>query len=96
MSSEIKELFSYITQYKPPIITIETKLKPFIQEYIPSIGVVDSFIKIPRPDNTADNIGTMILDEPAAVQTDPVVFELQLRAISKKRNDDPIVVNNIL
>lgn len=31
---------------------LDTKLKPFIPEYIPAVGEVDAFMKIPRPDET--------------------------------------------
>jgi intraflagellar transport protein 46 len=29
---------------------LEAKLRPFIPEYIPAIGEVDAFLKMPRPD----------------------------------------------
>jgi intraflagellar transport protein 46 len=29
---------------------LETKLKPFIPEYIPAIGEVDACLKMPKPD----------------------------------------------
>jgi len=35
VSSEVKELFEYIQRYKPQKIDLETKLKPFVPEYIP-------------------------------------------------------------
>ena len=45
-------------------------------------GEIDPFLKIPRPDGQPDKLGLTMLDEPAAVQTDPTVLDLQLRAIS--------------
>ena len=50
VSSEIKELFEYIQRYKPQKIDLETKIKPFIPEYIPAVGEVDAFLKMPKPD----------------------------------------------
>ena len=48
VSSEIKQIFSYITYYTPQIIDIEMKLKPFIPDYIPAVGDIDAFIKVSR------------------------------------------------
>ena len=48
VSSEVEELFQYITRYKPHTIELDTTLKPFIPELIPSIGEVDAFIKMPQ------------------------------------------------
>ena len=42
-------------------------------------------MKIPKPDGQADDLGLRYLDEPSAVQSDPTVLELQLRAKSKKQ-----------
>jgi intraflagellar transport protein 46 len=58
VASDIKELFKYIDRYliplqlryKAPSMELEAKLKPFIPEYIPAIGEVDAFLKMPRPD----------------------------------------------
>lgn len=46
VSPEIKNLFSFITFYTPQMIEINTKLKPFIPDYIPAVGDVDAFIKV--------------------------------------------------
>jgi intraflagellar transport protein 46 len=43
-------------------------LKCFIPEYIPAIGEIDSFVKIPRPNDQLDDLGLKFLDEPAAMQ----------------------------
>ena len=48
VSSEIKQIFSYITYYTPQIIDIELKLKPFVPDYIPAVGDIDAFIKVNR------------------------------------------------
>ena len=49
VSSEISELFQYIGRYKPVPAVLETKLRPFIPDYIPSVGDIDEFIKVRRP-----------------------------------------------
>jgi intraflagellar transport protein 46 len=50
--------------YQPKQITIESKLKPFIPEYIPAVGEVDAFLKPPRPDKMSEGLGIFRLDEP--------------------------------
>ena len=49
VSDEVKELFQYITRFKPHTIELETRLKPFIPDYIPAVGEIDAFLKVPRP-----------------------------------------------
>lgn len=92
VNKEVKELFHYIEQFKPQEVNLDTKLKCFLPEFVPCIGEIDTFIKVPRPDGKADGLGLSQLDEPATIQTDSTVLELQLRAISKKKNMDPITV----
>ena len=83
MSTEIRELFEYITRYKPHNIELETKMRPFIpDDYIPATGDMDPFTKVPRPDGKADHLGLVTLDEPVANQSDPSLLNLQLRASS--------------
>ncbi|CAK8671810.1 intraflagellar transport protein 46 homolog [Clavelina lepadiformis] len=83
VSQEIKELFQYITRYTPQTIDLEHKLKPFNPDYIPAVGDIDAFLKVPRPDNKESTLGLSVLDEPCAKQSDPTVLDLQLRSISK-------------
>ncbi len=49
VSPEIRELFSHIMRYTPQTVDLETRFKPFIPEYIPAVGDIDAFIKVPRP-----------------------------------------------
>jgi len=103
VSSELADLFQYILRHKPADIELETKMKPFIPDYIPAVGEIDAFLKVPRPDRPdphADNLpsdgkasgkkgdlrdlGLVVLDEPAAAQSDPTVLELSLRAVNKQ------------
>ena len=51
MSGEIKELFQYVSRYKPHNIELETKMRPFIPDYIPAVGEIDHFAKV-RPQRT--------------------------------------------
>jgi len=95
VSSEIKELFQYIGRYKPHNIELETKMKPFIPDYIPAVGEIDPFVKVPRPDAQPDSLGLTVLDEPTSNQSDPVVMQLQLRAITKASSHAPVLVRSI-
>lgn len=83
VSQEIKELFTYISRFSPQVQDLDTRLKPFIPDFIPAVGDIDAFIKIPRPDGKITGLGLDQLDEPCASQSDPTVLDLQLRAISK-------------
>lgn len=83
VGQDIKELFQYITRYTPQTIELEHKLKPFNPDYIPAVGDIDAFLKVPRPDGKENTLGLTIVDEPCAKQSDPTVLNLQLRNISK-------------
>ncbi|XP_018348217.1 PREDICTED: intraflagellar transport protein 46 homolog isoform X2 [Trachymyrmex septentrionalis] len=82
-SMEVKELFQNIMRYTPQKIELNYKLVPFIPDYIPAVGDIDAFIKIPRPDGVEDKIGLTVLDEPCTDQSDPAVLHLQLRNHSR-------------
>ena len=77
VSGEVKELFEYITRYKPQKIDLETKLKPFVPDYIPAIGEVDAFLKMPKPDGASEDLGINMLDEPALNNEDKTVLEMK-------------------
>jgi len=86
-SADVKDLFMYISRYSAHRMELESALKPFIPEYIPAVGDIDAFLRVPRPDLGAgleDPLGLTVLDEPAAVQTDRAVLEMQLRAFTKQ------------
>jgi len=95
VSSEVEELFQYITRYKPHTIELDTSLKSFIPELIPSIGEVDAFLKMPRPDGKPSLLGTAQLDEPTLNPSDPSILDLQLRSLSKKQDLQPMEVRSI-
>lgn len=46
VSTEIKELFQYITRYAPQSVELEHSLKPFIPDFIPAVGDIDAFLKV--------------------------------------------------
>ncbi|NXW40257.1 IFT46 protein, partial [Nyctiprogne leucopyga] len=86
VSPEIKEVFEYINRYTPKTIEIEYKLQPFIPDFIPAVGDIDAFLKVPRPDGKPDNLGLLVLDEPSTKQSDPTVLSLWLTENSKQHN----------
>ncbi|KAF4317784.1 hypothetical protein BBO99_00005670 [Phytophthora kernoviae] len=94
VSHEIRELFQYIGRFKAQDIELETRLKCFIPEYIPAVGDMDAFLKVPCPDGQQDQLGLKMLDEPSLAQSDATVLDLQLRSTSKKKHGD-IVVRSI-
>ncbi|XP_030077225.1 intraflagellar transport protein 46 homolog isoform X1 [Microcaecilia unicolor] len=95
VSSEIKELFQYITRYTPQAIELDHKLKPFIPDFIPAVGDIDAFLKVPRPDGKPDNLGLLTLDEPSTKQSDPTVLSLWLTENSKQHNITQMKVKSL-
>jgi len=95
VGTEITELFQYITRFKPQPIELDAKLKPFIPEFIPAVGEVDAFLKIPRPDGVIETLGLMQLDEPTLNPSDPSVLEIQYTQWHKKKSAAPISVRSI-
>ncbi|EAN97824.1 hypothetical protein C3747_28g233 [Trypanosoma cruzi] len=79
-SREMQELFKCILDYQPVIPDLPAKLRPFIPDYVPSIGDLDPFCKISRPDGRPDGLGLFVLDEPSVSQSNPAVVLLELRA----------------
>ena len=81
ISTELKELFTYIGRYKPHEIELETKMKPFIPDYMAAVGELDPFLKVKRPDlkeDELDDLGLKVVDEPNPQQSDPTVVTLDL------------------
>ncbi|XP_014261917.1 intraflagellar transport protein 46 homolog isoform X2 [Cimex lectularius] len=95
VSSDIKELFEYITYYTPQVMDMDYKLQQFVPEYIPAVGDIDAFIKVARPDGIDDQIGLLVLDEPSSVQSEPAVMHLKLRASTKQSSAKTIVVKKL-
>ncbi len=65
---DVRELFQYIGRYKPQTVELETKLKPFIPDYIPAVGGIDEVIKVPRPDGKPDYLGLKVRRAPCGVK----------------------------
>ncbi|CAK0909867.1 unnamed protein product [Prorocentrum cordatum] len=95
VSADVEELFTYIQRYKPHTIELDATLKPFIPELIPSIGEVDAFLKMPRPDGEPMGLGVTCLDEPTMNPSDPSILEFQLRSLSKNQELEPMEVRFI-
>ncbi|KAG7233198.1 hypothetical protein INR49_007358, partial [Caranx melampygus] len=95
VSTEVKELFQYITRYTPQSIELEHSLKPFIPDFIPAVGDIDAFLKVPRPDNKADGLGLLVLDEPSKVssvvspQSNPRAVDSWVDSISALHRSKP-------
>merc|ERR1711934_757261 len=83
-SEEIRELFSYITRYSAHNIELDQILRPFIPDFIPAVGDIDAFLKIPRPDGKVDDLGLTHLAEATLIQSDATIIEMELRAQTKK------------
>lgn len=85
VSSDISDLFTYITTFKAADIELDTKFLPFIPEYIPAIGDIDAYLKVapPQPNIALDGLGLSVLDEPNSLQSDASVLEMTLRVMSK-------------
>uniref|UniRef100_A0A8D0GJC2 Intraflagellar transport protein 46 homolog n=1 Tax=Sphenodon punctatus TaxID=8508 RepID=A0A8D0GJC2_SPHPU len=95
VSAEIKELFQYIRRYTPQMIDLDHKLKPFIPDFIPAVGDIDAFLKVPRPDGKPDNLGMLVLDEPSIKQSDPTVLSLWLTENSKQHTIAQVKVKSV-
>ncbi|XP_038635436.1 intraflagellar transport protein 46 homolog isoform X4 [Scyliorhinus canicula] len=81
--------------YTPQSIELDHKLKPFIPDFIPSVGDIDAFLKVPRPDGKPDNLGLIPLDEPCAKQSDPTVLSLWLTENSKQHSITQLKVKSL-
>lgn len=95
LSEDVQTLFSYITRYQPVHMSLETNMMSFIPDYIPAVGEIDNFVKIPRPDGEPDHLGLTVLDEPASQQSDPTALDLQLRAATKQAKLQPMTIRSI-
>lgn len=76
--ADVRDLFAYITAYQPTTTELPAKLKPFIPDYIPSVGDIDTFCKIPRPDDKTDNFGLVVVDEPSSRMSNPAIIHAWL------------------
>uniref|UniRef100_A0A3B3BL25 Intraflagellar transport protein 46 homolog n=1 Tax=Oryzias melastigma TaxID=30732 RepID=A0A3B3BL25_ORYME len=98
VSTDIRELFQYITRYTPQSVDLELRLKPFIPDFIPAVGPRSCFLSnklfsVPRPDGKPDSLGLLLLDEPSVKQSDPTVLTLRLSEESKQQGTDQTVAS---
>ena len=80
---EVKELFTFVTDFNPGDIELQTKWKIFVPEYIPSCGDIDAFIKVEN-EKSDKSLGIKVLDEPSTKQSDPSVVELRMTTLMKQ------------
>ncbi|KAL0222281.1 hypothetical protein RCL1_002135 [Eukaryota sp. TZLM3-RCL] len=95
LEPELRELFALMNDFSPQDIELEMYLRPFIPDFIPAVGHIDSFVKPLRPDGKEETLGITQIDEPALKMSDPVVFELQLRSKLKTHSSDKVTVGKI-
>jgi hypothetical protein len=81
--AEVRELFEYIGRFKPQRIDLETTFRPFIPEYMPNVGEVDAFIKMPKPDGSNETLGIEIIDEPNINTADEAFLEMKYLQFKK-------------
>ncbi|KAK2946321.1 putative Intraflagellar transport protein 46 like protein [Blattamonas nauphoetae] len=83
LDPETRHMIQEVFNFQPQKFMLPAPLKPFIPEYQPAIGEVDSFVKVQRPDGVGDLLGLVVLDEPGPEQSNPSVLEMQLRNLDK-------------
>lgn len=74
---------------------MDSKLKPFIPDYVPAVGEVDAFLKMPKPDGTKEDLGVVQLDEPALNCEDKTVLELKYVQCKNVVRATPMNVDSI-
>jgi intraflagellar transport protein 46 len=74
---------------------LETRIKPFIPDFVPAVGEVDAFLKMPKPDGHDEDLGIMVLDEPALNNEDKTVLELKYVQSKNVVRTTPMDVDSI-
>ena len=74
-------------RFTPIEVNLDTKLKPFIPSYLPSVGEVDAFLKVNRPDNVQEELGLTVMDEPTTKGVDKYILEMELAENTKCKID---------
>uniref|UniRef100_A0A3Q2E9G9 Intraflagellar transport protein 46 homolog n=1 Tax=Cyprinodon variegatus TaxID=28743 RepID=A0A3Q2E9G9_CYPVA len=77
VTTEIKELFQYITRYSPQTLELEHCLRPFIPDFIPTAGDIDAFLKV-QNHNTQTVSDLYLKPKPCA----PSLSLLQLKKVT--------------
>ena len=76
---ELAQIFSLISKFQPPDLDMAPHFKPFLPDLVPSIGAIDAFIKVPKPDGEQDPLGLTVLDEPTIGCSSPQILKMRLR-----------------
>jgi intraflagellar transport protein 46 len=76
---ELAQLFAMMAKFQPQPLELSPHCKPFLPALVPSIGAIDAFIKVPRPDGEQDPLGLTVLDEPTIGCSNPQILRMQLR-----------------
>jgi intraflagellar transport protein 46 len=76
-------------------LDLDTKLKPFIPDYVPAVGEVDACLKMSKPDGTKEDLGITQLDEPALNCEDKTVLELKYVQGKNVVRAAPVTVDSI-
>ena len=87
VSPAVADLFQFVEKYQPNDIAIQHQLRCFIPNYVPAVNPIDNFVKPIPPDGRDNILGKVVLDEPNAVQSDPVEIQLRLRTGNKLQGD---------
>ncbi|KAJ3324967.1 Intraflagellar transport protein 46 [Boothiomyces sp. JEL0866] len=95
IEKEMKSLIDMIGLFHPESVELEPTLCPFLPDYIPCIGDIDPIIKIPKPNGEQKSLGLEVLDEPNAMQSDPAVVDLSLRAHQLEKSPDKMKIRSI-
>lgn len=92
-------------RYVPQQLNLDFKFKPFVPDFLPAVGDVDAFLKVippktnlsgePFESSTLPNLGLVVLDEPAANQSDPALLHLRLRSTAVHSNSSANVVRKL-
>ena len=87
VSVEAKEMFEYIVRWVPKQVDLDTKVKVnyHFSKYIPSVGLPDLSLKMPKPDGSKEDLGITVLDEPALNQSEK---ELTLKIVDQNVDMD--------
>lgn len=85
VGEEVRLLFAHITSYTPRAVVLPHRLRPFLPDYVPAIGDIDAFVRVPRPDSGASGVllGLSVLDEPSGRPSDRHLLQLRLRSLSR-------------
>eukprot|EP00744_Colponema_vietnamica_P004630 GILI01006879.1.p1 GENE.GILI01006879.1~~GILI01006879.1.p1 ORF type:complete len:532 (+),score=153.60 GILI01006879.1:56-1651(+) len=80
--ADVLELFSLIDGFQATEMDLPAKFRPFVPEFIPCVGDLDAFCKVPRPDGLPDGFGLLVIDEPSLNQANPAVIKMGLANIA--------------